>query len=591
MSFKTINLLLYVIAIFLTNCKTAKQEKGLLDGESLEKMEVHQTDFNSIPPSLWPPAERQATATSYFLIAEMKALEGNMDAATKLFEKVYNLDPNSYVGQKLITAKIGMGKIEELLSDARKMVLLYPKSSDLRMLYGQVLANKKLYTDAIKEFKLAIRYAPTNENAYFQLISLYQGLDKPEEAEKIARELTKAVPGSLLGWSVLSRLLLVNNKSKEALTSARRAYEMQSNNPELVLIYAYILEINKRTKEAVSLYEKLFRLNPTNQELIGRLISLYRETGGLKEALNLLDEMVSTPGGDSPAVQLQRAFLLWELERYNEAATLLISLARQNPNDDRLNYLSGLGYEKIKKLDNALKMYQKIGEESPFRKHAEMRMIIVLQEQKKFQEALKISEELINQEESEWELYVIHAGIYGDLKEYKKAIETLDSGIEKFPKISRLYFLRGVNEEKSGDISACINSMKKVLELDPKNSTAYNYLGYLYAESNENLEEAEKLIRKALELKPGDGYYLDSLGWVYYRQGKYKEALSYLKQAIEKVPGEGVVLEHIGDVYQATGDTKTAIEYYKKSATSKSEERDLDRVQKKLKKLEAKLKS
>ncbi len=67
--------------------------------------------------------------------------------------------------------------------------------------------------------------------------------------------------------------------------------------------------------------------------------------------------------------------------------------------------------------------------------------------------------------------------------------------------------------------------MKKVIKLDPKDANALNYLGYTYTEMGQNLEEAERLIKKALTFKPGDGYITDSLGWVYYKTGRYKEAL------------------------------------------------------------------
>jgi tetratricopeptide (TPR) repeat protein len=98
-----------------------------------------------------------------------------------------------------------------------------------------------------------------------------------------------------------------------------------------------------------------------------------------------------------------------------------------------------------------------------------------------------------------------------------------------------------------------VKYLKKVIEINPKHADALNYLGYSYAERGINLEEAQSLIRRALELKPDSGYIMDSLGWAYFKLGKYDEALKHLLRAAELVKDDPLVLEHIGDVYKLMG--------------------------------------
>src|SRR5690606_35120944 len=128
-------------------------------------------------------------------------------------------------------------------------------------------------------------------------------------------------------------------------------------------------------------------------------------------------------------------------------------------------------------------------------------------------------------------------------------------------------------------------TMRDVIAKDPENSSAYNYLGYLYADRGENLDEAEKLILKALQLKPGDGFYLDSLGWVYYQRGEYDKALGRLLEAAKAQPKEGVIFEHLGDLKKVTKNLEEAIEYYKKALSVDLEDKDRERVSKKLEEL------
>jgi tetratricopeptide (TPR) repeat protein len=574
------------MALVLMSCKTSKPEKGLLDGESLEEVEIQPDTFETVPPSLWPAGQRQASAGFYYLVGETMVLNGELEKSVEMLDAAYNLDPNSFLGEKLISTKLQAGKTDGVLADAKRMVLLYPKSADLRLLYGQVLLNKGLSDEAIVEYRKALSLDPLNEEIYLQLVAVYQALKRIEEAERTAKDLTQKVPESLAGWSILSRLLILNGHGREAMEPARRAYEIQSSSPDLTLIYAYALEMNKKTKEAVQLYEKLFHLNPTNQEIIARMIRLYRETGGIKEALELLDEMVESPSGDKPSVHLHRAYLLWELNKFEEASKILVKLAADAPEDDRLRYLAGLGFEKTEKLPSALEMYQGISQESPFKRQATYRAVVVLQSLKKMDDALTLARQLTSAEDSDWESFALESGLQSDQEHFAAAIEVLETGIKKYPDTARLHFLKGVNQEKSGKISDCVVSMKRVIELEPANAAALNYLGYLYAERGENLKEAEILIRRALDAKPGDGYFLDSLGWVLYQKKNYPEALKILTQANQTAPNEAVILEHIGDVYKAQGKDADALKYYKDAASVKAEEKDLIRIREKLKELE-----
>ena len=122
--------------------------------------------------------------------------------------------------------------------------------------------------------------------------------------------------------------------------------------------------------------------------------------------------------------------------------------------------------------------------------------------------------------------------------------------------------------------------MQQVLALDPENVNALNYVGYSWAERGEKLEEAETLIRRALEISPDDGYITDSLGWVYYKMaeslfaesrkeealGLLERAKEHLLQAVEMTGGDSVVSEHLGDVMLLRGDKRGALDYYEEAA-------------------------
>jgi tetratricopeptide (TPR) repeat protein len=152
---------------------------------------------------------------------------------------------------------------------------------------------------------------------------------------------------------------------------------------------------------------------------------------------------------------------------------------------------------------------------------------------------------------------------------FKKAVEN------KPEEHSYYYYLATVQEKEKKKTDAEI-SLKKAIELDAQNAPYKNYLGYLYADANVRLDEAYKLINEALKLDPFNGAYLDSLGWVYFRQGKYDSALKKLKQAMRALDASGdtdpVVMDHIGDAYQKLGKMQKALIYWKKAVALKKDE-------------------
>jgi tetratricopeptide (TPR) repeat protein len=141
----------------------------------------------------------------------------------------------------------------------------------------------------------------------------------------------------------------------------------------------------------------------------------------------------------------------------------------------------------------------------------------------------------------------------------------MEDGLELNPEHAQMRFRLGIVYDQMGERKKSIKQMKKVLALDPAHVNALNYLGYTYADMNIRLDEAEKLIRTALEHKPDDGYITDSLGWVFYQKGDYLKAVTYLERAAELVPDDPIIREHLGDVYLKLDESRKALESYRRA--------------------------
>lgn len=131
------------------------------------------------------------------------------------------------------------------------------------------------------------------------------------------------------------------------------------------------------------------------------------------------------------------------------------------------------------------------------------------------------------------------------------------------------YFYLAIACEKLNDVEKAVENLRQAIKYNKNSARAYNYLGYLYADRNMNLDEAFDLVKRALELNPDEGAYLDSLGWVYYRKGDYNSALKNLLLAEERLEEEGntdyVVYDHIGDTYLKLENRNKALFYWEKA--------------------------
>jgi Flp pilus assembly protein TadD len=150
------------------------------------------------------------------------------------------------------------------------------------------------------------------------------------------------------------------------------------------------------------------------------------------------------------------------------------------------------------------------------------------------------------------------------------------------PKNDKYHFTLGALYDENKQRSASIEEMRKTIELNPKNAQALNYLGYTYAEDGNHLDEAERLVKRALAIEPEDGFYIDSLGWVYYRKGEYGKAAEQLEKAVNLTGDDPTITEHLGDAYAKLGRAEQAGQQYEDALRRSTDQEQMARLKGKL---------
>lgn len=569
----------FVFLFFTQACSTTKQPHEVKGNYTLRTVD------DDLPPNLWSPRRRNAASYYHFLVGDIAQLRGDIGLATESYSTGYALKPNSFLGSKLVSAYALGGNRADSLKESRRMVLLYPKSSRLRKLYGDALRRSGEVKDALAAFRKAIELDKQNERAYISLISVSAQMKKYKSALKYAEAYKKNIGLSANAWFAEAKIKLNLKDYKGALKAIKVAFEMQSMNPNILLVYAFTLEKNNKSKLAITYYEKLFRLVPDNLEIAGKLIGLYKEIGDLKDAYDVLEGISNRLDHLNESIEMQKVYILWELKEYERAVAICQNLSLEFPASDQYKFMLAYTHLINQQDDEALEGFLKIKKTSEQWASTVVYASDILRRKGNLDEAIELIEEIKVLSKIEPNHIEYAARFYIKIKRYAEAIVFLDYGFKKFPSIFEFLFLKGVYQEKIGSTSKAIDTLNELILLSPNHASGLNFLGYLYAEKGVNLNEAKSLVERALKIEPSNGYYLDSLGWVYFKLQEFKLAEKYLLMAIKDKPGEGVIYEHLGELELKKQNNAKAIKYFEKALKSRLDQSDKLRIDKRYKDL------
>lgn len=243
-------------------------------------------------------------------------------------------------------------------------------------------------------------------------------------------------------------------------------------------------------------------------------------------------------------------------------------------------------YDQLRLYDQALASYSFIPEESPLWLNAQIRKALDLNVLKRDNEAKELLQKLIDKDSADVRTLYAMGNILRAAKEYGEAVKYYDKLISLISAPEKrdwtYFYARGVCHERLKSWPLAEADLKKALDLDANQDSVLNYLGYSWVDQNQNLPEAMELIRKAVQLKPNDGYFVDSLGWAFYRQKDYVQAVKYLERAVELRPDDPVINDHLGDAYWRV-DRKLEAQYqWSQSLTLQPEADDAAKTRSKL---------
>ncbi|WAP70227.1 tetratricopeptide repeat protein [Jiella pelagia] len=263
------------------------------------------------------------------------------------------------------------------------------------------------------------------------------------------------------------------------------------------------------------------------------------------------------------------------------------ALAPRNP--ALLTALAGIA-EQANQLELAIAYYQEVPENSAFRRTADLQIGLDLWYAEKKEESKRHLERAVRDYPDDVRAHTALADVLSANKEYAAASEALNKAVQLAEANDEenwnLYYQRGIAYERQKMWDKAEPDFKKALELSPDQPQVLNYLGYSWVDMNRHLDEGLDMIKRAVDLRPNDGYIIDSLGWAYYRLGRYDDAVEQLERAVLITPMDPTINDHLGDAYWQVGRKREAKFQWQRAVDGKPEPEAEQRAE-----IEAKLKN
>ncbi len=506
--------------------------------------------------------------------------------------------------------RIDEGMVKKAIEQYEKITEKEPTDSDSWLMLGRLQKISQNSVEAEKAYKKALELDPNNEDAMTGLATVYADLGDNKSATDLLKKAAERDPNP----RSLTTLAGAYEQMKEyalAAETLKQALDQAPGNTDIEHALAQDLLLSDQLDDALKLYQELITEDPKDVQSELRISQIYRQKRDFKQAQAAADKAKELDP-DNLEIKYNDVNLLVEEGKLPEAITALKGILNDTSKKtyatsekaNRVLLFERLGflYRQNDQFPQAVETFRQIIDLDPdsaskaeaqiidtyrvahdfpkaeqesdaaLKKYPDDHIVIgahaqLLADLGKTDQAAAETRKLLNGKD-DLETYIALAQIYEKAKNFPEMGKALD-GADKLATSKddkeNVAFMRGAMYERMKEYDAAEAEFRKVLNANPENTSALNYLGYMLADRNVRLEEAEQLISKAVDREPNNGAFLDSLGWVYFRMNKLPEAERNLQKALEVMATDPTVHDHLGDVYFREGKIREAIAQWQNS--------------------------
>jgi len=549
-----------------------------LPGSVSAQTPEHPTDNSAQFPSSHDL--KMLTTSGSYLAARHASVERDASSAATFYRSALRSDPkNNELLDRAFISSLADGDIDEAVKLADRILAVDKTNRVARLVIGVRDLRQRKYASAQANINQSVRGPITDLVA--TLLSGWASYGAGDTKTAIANidKLTGPEWYPIFKDLHSAMILELAGKEKEAGVRLERAYKLEDSMLRVSDDYARWLSRNKDAASATAIYEAFDKKLPRHPLVLEGL----RESKAGKKLPPLVD---SPQTGAAEALYGIGATLT--RRGGEDLALVYLQLALYLSPNHPLALLSLADlYESVKKPAMAIKVYERMPASSPLRRNAQIQLAVSLDAAERSDEAIKILKNVTTEDPKDLEAVMALGNVERGRKKFADCAQTYSRGIDVLPATNEktnwvYYYYRGICEERSKQWSKAEVDMRKALDLQPEQPHVLNYLGYSWIDQGINLDEGMRMIKRAVDQRPDDGYIVDSLGWAYYRIGNFEDAVKNLERAIDLKPEDPTINDHLGDAYWRIGRTLEAKFQWAHARDLKPEPDELPKIEAKI---------
>lgn len=519
------------------------------------------------------------TLSGSYLAGRSADNDHDLQAAIHYFNDALQADPeNPTLLERVLILRLAAGQFDGVDSLAERLTAVDARNPLARLLLATEALKAGGYGDAQTQLAQAVKAPLSVLTTGLMTAWAYQGLGNTDMALKTVDGLNG--PPWYGIFKSYHHALIANaaGRMDDAVNAITGAYTTDSTALRVVEGYARIMAQAGKRDQAIKALVTFLDTQP-NQPVIRQLLEDLRsgktpepvarsaQLGAAEVLYGLGSAIGIDDGAELPAAYLQLAHFL-------------------DPNAYLPLLALGDLLQQANRCQDSIELYARIPSDSVLRRFADIQAGLCLEALDRVDEAAAHIKRVVEADPSDLEAVMALGNIYRAHNRFTEAADAYSRGIATIKNPAkadwRIYYYRGVSLERDKHWPEAEKDFQQALAINPEQPQVLNYLGYSWVDRGENLDKALDMIKKAVDLRPNDGYIVDSLGWAYFKLSRYDDAVEQLERAVELKPEDSVINDHLGDALWKVGRKREATFQWNHARDLDPEPAEREKIVKKL---------
>lgn len=547
--------------------KNSKNLRNLKTKKLITAISISLCAMTAAPPLLakdLPSTQMQTEVNADFvfryLAAEIAGQRGELGISTQLFFDLAKSSRDARLAERAAKVAIYSKNPQAALDTTKLWVELDANSTEAQQAATQIYIMSGDLNAAKPLLQKLLEKEETRANGFLYLNSLLSHQANKNAVLQLVQELAAPYPMLAEAHFTIGHSAFLADNLQLALSETIRANQLRPNWELAVIQQADILYITA-PEQAISFYRNFLSNNNDANDARLNLARMLIKQSRFNEAKPELVKL-SSLANSNPEILVVVGLLFVQSNQFNDAEKYFLqALDSEIKNKDPIYLYLGQIAEKNKNDAEAINWYNKVQQpastsnmqQNDFYLDAKLSSANLISRMQGADAAIKMLDELENLSDAQLgQVITAQANLLAQAKRYQESYELLGKAVANMPNTNELIYDYAMAAERVQQYSVLETQLRRLIKAKPEFAQAYNALGYSFADRNTKLEEANKLIAKALELSPNDHYIMDSMGWVQYRLGNLDKAYEYLNKAYN-LQNDSEIAAHLGEVLWKQG--------------------------------------